>query len=234
MKRFAMPEEAPEPSRLQLYEAAAAFGNGLGLDEADIKLSINETNGSVRYDGRFVLGAYGRLPTARIPQDDFWEAEVSDCELTIEELPEYCGATTILGPSAADDAKAVHWDLAFAAPLKLHDRCVFRVQFRVAAGGMRIGIGDSDYYSYDLERFPVKTLTLNVTLDDASAVALREAWVEVDASLEKRVNEAEMARVSRNVTSLPCGYQYIVRFPLIGAKYKFGWQMGKRLALPLK
>jgi len=229
MKRFAAPEEAPEPSRLQLYEAAAAFGNGLGLDEANISIAIDQTNGSVTYDGRFVMRAYGRLPTARIPQDDFWDAEVSDCELTIEELPEYCGATTILGPSEANDAKAVHWDLAFAAPLKLHDRCAFRVQFRVAAGALRIGIGESDYYSYDLERFPVKTLALSVTLEDASAIALREAWVEVDASLEKRVNEAEMMRVSRNVTTRLSGYQYVVRFPLIGAKYKFGWQMGKRI-----
>jgi hypothetical protein len=58
---------------------------------------------------------------------------------------------------------------------------------------------------------------------------LREAWVEVDASLEKRVNEAEMMRVSRNVATLLSGYQYVVRFPLIGAKYKFGWQTGRRI-----
>jgi hypothetical protein len=229
MRRFAAPEEAPEPSRLQLYEAAAAFGNGLGLDEANISIVIDQTSGSVAYDGRFILRAYGRLPTARIPQDDFWDAEVSDCALTIEELPEYCGATTILGPNEADEAKTVHWDLAFAAPLKLHDRCVFRVRFRGAAGAIRIGIGESDYYSYDLERFPVKALTVNVTLEDASAIALREAWVEVDASLEKRVNEAEMMRVSRNVATLLSGYQYVVRFPLIGAKYKFGWQTGRRI-----
>ena len=229
IRGFATPEEPAEPSRLQLYEAAAAFGNGLGLDEASITMNIDPATGSTEYDGRFVMTAYGREPSARIPQDDFWDAEISDAQLIIEELPEYCGAATILGPREENAAKAVHWDLAFAAPLKLHDRCVFRVRYKVAAGSMKIGIGESDYYSYDLERFPVKSLIVAIKFTETAAVALREATVEVEASLEKRVNELEMTRVSRNIISIPSGYQYAVHFPLIGAKYKFVWQTGKRI-----
>lgn len=230
MNQLGAPEGPAEPSRLQLYEAAAAFGNGLGLDDIDIKIEINPKDGSVAYEGRFVMRAYGREPSARIPQDDFWDVDVIEPQLVVDALPTYCGLTTMLGPTITTSGpKGVHWDLAFAAPLKLHDQCVFHVRYRVAPGAMKSGAGDFDFYSYDFERFPAKQLSVTVTLKDTSSFALREASVKVEASLEQRVNESEKRRVERNIVALNSGYQYIVRFPLMGAKYKFRWQVGQRI-----
>jgi hypothetical protein len=93
-------EDDAEPSRLQLYEAAAAFGSGIGIEDAEMTLLIDPSDGSVRYHGRFIMKAYGHAPNSRLPQDDFWDAPILEARMTVENLPSYCGQASILGPTA--------------------------------------------------------------------------------------------------------------------------------------
>jgi hypothetical protein len=220
-------EKEPDPSRLLLYRAQAAFRDGLGFEKVEIEVLIDPLDGSVDFRGTFDMKAYGSQPSAKIPQDDHWDAEILDPVLEILWLPRYCGSPSVIGPVFRNRAHTeVHWDLAFAAPLQKHDWCRFGVKYRTAPGTMRITPGEKDFFSYETYKFPANEICINVRLKPKGGIALREASVEVDASEEPKANIRESSRVSRNIEPLPDGYCYRMRYPLLNAQYRFSWEVG--------
>ena len=226
VKRFGTVEAPAEPSRLQLYKALAAFRDGVGFEQAKIVIMIDPSDGSVDYAGQFLMKAYGARPGTKIPEDNFWDAAISDTDLKIEQLPAHCGTPSVIGPIFGNDHKEVHWDVALGAPLGLHEECSFHVKYRVAAGASIIKVGDRDFFEYECYKFPVNELSLTVMLKNTSTIALREPTIEVDASNEAAVNAREMERVTRSIVALKEGYRYEMQFPLLPAKYRFSWEIG--------
>jgi hypothetical protein len=127
----------------------------------------------------------------------------------------------------------VHWDLAFAAPLKLNDTCVFRVKYRTAAGTMKVEPEAKEFFGYQTEKFPANEISVKVRLLATDTIALREPTIVVEASPEERANIRESERVSRTIQPLSDGYHYHMRYPLMASKYKFSWEVGVPLRQPM-
>jgi hypothetical protein len=202
------------------------------LERDHLILEIGD-DGAIAAEEELVIRAYA-LGCKKIPGRVGWEAKILNPQFQLIACPTIVKDYGIQGPTSepvvtveGSEIHYVNWEVTLPTDLPINEEFKMKVTYATERGAASHELWTRDNYSYSVRRLPIADLIVEVRpKPDASFVLLNAKVIHAHDSMDVPDTTPQAGRIT--VTPKDRGYVYHVKYPMLGTRFQFWWEIGKR------